>query len=174
MARNLTIELMDFPDDAMLHGDAHHLKRAIGRLLENALKFCPDGGWVRISGRTCAREEVAGRAERLKPFSEHFFSGVLAGGYLEMAICDNGVGLGEEELVRVFDKFHEVGDISGHSSSRASFGGKGVGLGLTLVKGVIETHEGLVWAESAGPQQGSCFHALLPLADPNEGRYVLG
>ena len=172
--RELSIELAEFPDDAMLHGDAHHLRRAFSRLLENALKFSPGGGWIRISGKVRTREEVAERTQRLKAFSESFFNGALADNYLEMAICDSGIGLGEEELVRVFDKFHAVGDISSHSSSRANFGGKGVGLGLTLVKGIVETHEGLIWAESAGPQQGSSFLILLPLADPDEGRYVLG
>ncbi len=172
--QGLTLEMADFPDDTLLHGDTHHLKRAFGRLLENALKFTPRGGLVQVSGRVRTREEVAGRTQQLKPFSESFFSNVLADNYLEISLCDNGVGLVADELVRVFDKFHEVGDISRHSSSQVNFGGKGVGLGLTLVKGIIETHEGLIWAESAGPQLGSCFLVLLPLADPNEGRYVLG
>lgn len=172
--RQLSIELVSFPDDTLLHGDAHHLKRAFGRLLENALKFSPDGGLIRIGGRTRCREEVADLAPRLRSFSEHFFNNVLADDYLEIAICDNGIGLDDEELLRVFDKFYEVGDISSHSTSSAGFGGKGVGLGLTLVKGIIETHEGLVWAESAGPGLGSCFFVLLPLADPDKGRYVLG
>jgi hypothetical protein len=70
--------------------------------------------------------------------------------------------------------FHEIGDISSHSSSRKSFGGKGVGLGLTLAKGVIETHNGLIWVDSAGVGQGSSFSALLPLSRQTEGKHVLG
>ena len=98
----------------------------------------------------------------------------MSEGYLQISISDSGIGVEKEDQLRIFDKFHEVGDISGHSTSQAGFGGKGVGLGLPLAKGIIETHEGLVWVESAGSAQGSCFSALLPLATSVEGKYVLG
>jgi signal transduction histidine kinase len=158
----------------MIRGDAHHLKRAFGRLMENAMKFTPEGGWVKIAGRTLQQEEVAALTERLRAFSESFFDSALTQNYLKISISDSGIGLEEEDQIRIFEKFQEVGDISGHSTSQAQFGGKGVGLGLALAKGIIETHEGLVWVESSGPSQGSCFSALLPLASHDEGRYVLG
>lgn len=173
-ARNVSFELQAFPDGTSIMGDAHHLKRAFGRLLENAMKFTPEGGWVRILGRVVQREEVAALTEKLSIFSESFFDGTLAESYLQISISDSGIGIEKSDHVRIFDKFHEVGDISSHSTSQASFGGKGVGLGLTLAKGVIETHEGLVWVESAGSSQGSCFSAFLPLVGPEEGRCVLG
>ena len=172
--RELHLELQDFPDDALIRGDVHHLKRAFSRLMENAIKFTPERGWVKVSGRTLQQEEVSALTERLRAFSESFFDGSLAESYLQISISDSGIGLEEEDHVRIFDKFQEVGDISGHSTSQASFGGKGVGLGLALAKGIIETHAGLVWVESAGLSQGCCFSALLPLASRNEGRYVLG
>jgi PAS domain S-box-containing protein len=172
--RKLHIELQEFPDDAILRGDAHHLKRAFGRLLENAIKFTPENGWVRFAGRILHQQEVSTLTAKLAAFSESFFGGVLAENYLQISLSDSGIGIEEEDQVRIFDKFQEVGDISGHSTSQASFGGKGVGLGLTLAKGIIETHEGLIWVESSGPDHGSCFSALLPLAGPDERRYVLG
>jgi hypothetical protein len=67
----------------------------------------------------------------------------------------------------VFDRFYEVGRITEHFTSRTRFGGKGVGLGLSLVKGMVEAHGGMVWVESAGTTGGtggSAFHVLLPLA----------
>jgi hypothetical protein len=172
--RKLHLELQEFPDDAVIRGDAHHLKRAIGRLLENAMKFTPEGGSVQLAGRTLQRDEVATLTKKLRAFSESFFDSALTESYLQISISDSGIGLEKEDQIRIFDKFQEVGDISGHSTSQARFGGKGVGLGLALVKGIIETHEGLVWVDSAGPSQGSCFSALLPLASHHEGRYVLG
>ncbi|MGK2907443.1 MAG: GAF domain-containing protein, partial [Desulfuromonadales bacterium] len=143
--RKLRVELHEFPEDIMIRGDAHHLKRAFGRLMENAMKFTPEGGWVQISGRTLQQEEVAALTERLRAFSESFFDSVLTQNYLQISISDSGIGLEEEDQLRIFEKFQEVGDISGHSTSQARFGGKGVGLGLALAKGIIETHEGLVW-----------------------------
>lgn len=172
--RKLHLELHDFPDDTMIRGDVHHLQRAFGRLLENAIKFTPEVGWVRIAGRVLQQEEVSALAEKLSAFSESFFDGVLAESYLKIAISDSGIGLEQEDQIRIFDKFQVTGDISGHSTSQARFGGKGIGLGLTLAKGIIETHAGMVWVESAGPDQGSCFSALLPLVSHDEGRYVPG
>lgn len=173
-ARKLHLELQDFPDDTVIRGDVHHLQRAFGRLMENAIKFTPEGGWIRITGRVLQQEEVLALAKKLRVFSVSFFDGVLVESYLEIAISDSGIGLEPEDQIQIFDKFQEVGDISKHSTSQARFGGKGIGLGLTLAKGIIETHAGMVWVESAGPDQGSCFSALLPLISPDEGRYVLG
>ena len=170
----MNFELQDFPDDAMIRGDSHHLKRAFGRLLENAMKFTPAGGWIRVTGRTLQQEDISALAKKLKIFSESFFDGALTERYLQISISDSGIGLEEEDRIKIFDKFQEVGDISGHSTSQAQFGGKGVGLGLALAKGIIETHEGLIWVDSAGLSQGSCFSTLLPLASHAEGRYVLG
>jgi PAS domain S-box-containing protein len=173
-ARDLTLEITQFPEHAVIRGDIHHLKRAFERLLENAEKFTPAGGWIRVSGQEVERPEVDARQDKLKPFSEHFFESSLAEKYLQISITDNGIGLAPEDQLRIFDKFHEVGDISTHSSSSERFGGKGVGLGLTLVKGIIETHDGLIWVKSDGPGWGSCFSMLLPLSDPSEGKHVLG
>ncbi len=170
----LHLVLEEFPDDAVIRGDAHHLKRAFGRLLENAIKFTPEGGMVQIVGRILEQERVVGLTGKLNAFSESFFDGALSETYLQVSISDSGIGIDEADQLRIFDKFQEVGDISTHSTSRAQFGGKGVGLGLTLAKGIIETHDGLVWVESAGADQGSCFSALLPLSNPDEDRYVPG
>jgi PAS domain S-box-containing protein len=172
--RRLHLGLQEFPDDTMIRGDVHHLKRALSRLMENAMKFTPEGGWVRVAGRTLHQQEVLALTEKLSAFSESFFNGTLTENYLQISISDSGIGLDTEDHVRIFEKFQEVGDISGHSTSQARFGGKGVGLGLTLAKGIIETHDGLVWVESAGPSQGSSFSALLPLTGHDEGRHVLG
>ena len=172
--RDLHLQMIEFPEHAVLRGDVHHLKRAFDRLLENAVKFTPKGGWIHVRGREVSKDEVAGRADRLKPFSENFFSGPLSEKYLEITISDSGIGLDKDDQLKIFDMFHEIGDISSHSSSRKSFGGKGVGLGLTLAKGVIETHNGLIWVDSAGVGQGSSFSALLPLSRQTEGKHVLG
>ena len=173
-ANKIILELQEFPDDTVIRGDAHHLKRALGRLLENAIKFTPEGGMVHIAGRTLQQDKIVGLSGELNAFSASFFDGVLAESYLQISISDSGIGIDKADQLLIFDKFQEVGDISTHSTSQAQFGGKGVGLGLTLAKGIIETHDGLVWVESAGADQGSCFSALLPLANPNEERYVLG
>jgi signal transduction histidine kinase len=81
-------------------------------------------------------------------------------------IRDSGIGIDEEEQQRIFDKFYGVGDIRHHSSGRGKFQGKGPGIGLTIVKGMVEAHGGMVWVESLrqdfAEPPGSSFFVLLP------------
>ena len=118
--RDLHLEIIEFPEHAVLRGDIHHLKRAFDRLLENAMKFTPKGGWIRVRGREVSMEELTRRADTLKPFSASFFSAPLHDNYLEITISDSGIGLAKDDQLKIFDMFHEVGDISSHSSCSLS------------------------------------------------------
>jgi signal transduction histidine kinase len=103
----------------------------------------------------------------LQQFRDQFFQQELAPAYLQLTVADTGIGIDPEEHLHIFDKFYEVGESHSHFTSKTRFGGKGVGLGLALVKGMIEAHNGVVWVESAGTKVGgSAFHLLLPLAAP--------
>jgi signal transduction histidine kinase len=73
---------------------------------------------------------------------------------LEMSVTDTGIGIPREDLERVFDRFYQVED---HMIRRQG----GMGLGLSIVKGLVELHGGRVWVESA-PDQGSRFVVVLP------------
>jgi signal transduction histidine kinase len=165
--RRLSCRLGDIPSSPSLYGDAYHLKRTFQRLLENAVKFTPAGGEIEIAAWVRSAGELKARAEALRPFAPAFFGRPAGGPLLQVTVRDSGVGIAPEEQLRVFDRFYGVGDISGHFSSRTRFGGKGAGLGLSLVKGMVEAHGGMVWVESAGTGEelaGSAFHVLLPLA----------
>ncbi len=160
------------PAGIRLRGDRHHLQRALGRILENAVKFTPDGGTVALAAQRRSGVEVGIMAERLNQAAAEVFAAGLAPEYLHISVRDSGIGLAAEDIERVFEKFITLGDIASHSSSRDSFGGEGVGLGLTLARGVVTAHNGLLWAESAGEGQGSCFSMLLPSiprANPADG-----
>lgn len=161
--RRLTCSLGEVPEQMIVRGDAHHLQRALGRLLENAVKFTPEGGWIRLDATRRSADEVEVMAERLSRFSTTFFTVPRAASYLHICIHDSGIGLTPGEEERIFDKFYAGGDIASHSTSRDRFGGKGVGIGLTLARGLIVAHDGILWAESAGPSLGSSFCMLLPL-----------
>lgn len=165
--RQLSFRLASFPDPHDLYGDSFHLRRTFRRLLENAIKFTPEGGWIQVGAALRTPADLQPLADRLRAFSPTFFASPPAPRLLQLSICDSGVGIDPEDQLRVFDKFYEIGDITGHSTSRTRFGGKGVGLGLTLVKGMVEAHGGMVWVDSAGTGEGatgSAFHVLLPLA----------
>jgi signal transduction histidine kinase len=114
--------------------DAVRMAQVISNLLSNAAKFTPKQGEVRLS---MARVET----------------GVL------IRVSDNGVGIPEDMLARIFDLFTQV------DSSRSRSKG-GLGIGLTLVKRIVEVHGGSIDVESAGVGRGACFTLHLPvLAD---------
>jgi PAS domain S-box-containing protein len=168
--RGLVYRMLDFPSPIELCGDTHHLRKTFQRLLENAVKFTPEGGEIEIGARLRTAAELKPHEPTLCPFSASFFRNLTAAQLLQVTVRDSGVGIDPEEQPRVFDRFYEIGRIAEHFTSQTRFGGKGVGLGLSLVKGMVEAHGGMVWVESAGTTGGtrgaggSAFHVLLPLA----------
>ncbi len=131
-----------------IHGDPKRLSQAFGNLLGNAIKFTPDGGCIHLESRLY--EPGSDGEQRV-----------------EVLFGDNGIGIAENEIEQIFDKFYEIGDIEEHFTAKVAFRGKGTGLGLTIAKGIAEMHSGCIWVESAGydPQKcpGSVFHVVLPL-----------
>lgn len=165
--RNLAFRVHDCHAPLELSGDTHHLRKTFQRLLENAVKFTPEGGEIEVRMTIRDSFELKPLEPALRPFSASFFRNLSAERLLQVTVRDSGVGIDPEEQLRVFDRFYEVGRITEHFTSRTRFGGKGVGLGLSLVKGMVEAHGGMVWVESAGTTGGaggSAFHVLLPLA----------
>ena len=75
-------------------------------------------------------------------------------GMLHCYVCDNGIGIADEYHERVFDLF-----------DRLDTKVEGTGVGLALVKRIVEVHGGRIWIESGGDGQGSCFHFTLPAAE---------
>jgi two-component system sensor histidine kinase KdpD len=97
-------------------------------LLDNALKYSQPGTPIAIQAR-------------------------MADGALEIAVLDRGLGVPEEDLERIFDKFYRV-----HRPAAVS----GTGLGLAICKGIIEAHGGRIWARNR-PGGGTIITLALPL-----------
>lgn len=81
------------------------------------------------------------------------------GPQLLIRVSDNGIGIPEEMLPQIFDLFVQVGGGSEHAQG-------GLGIGLTLVRGLVELHGGSIAAASGGPGQGTTMTVRLPLAEP--------
>jgi signal transduction histidine kinase len=79
-------------------------------------------------------------------------------GEVSIAVSDNGIGIPADMLPRVFDLFTQVRDNLDRSHG-------GLGIGLALVKQLVEMHGGSIAAESAGPGKGSSFRLRLPVMD---------
>ncbi|HEX8480111.1 MAG TPA: ATP-binding protein [Telluria sp.] len=118
----------------MLDADRHRIAQVLGNLVNNAAKYTPRRGRIAVDAQ---------RDDRLVP-------GVLIG------VADNGVGIAPAALEQVFGMYTQV-----HGSAAMAQGGLGVG--LHLVRRLVELHGGAVAAASGGAGQGSRFTVWLPL-----------
>ncbi|HEY2599283.1 MAG TPA: ATP-binding protein [Candidatus Dormibacteraeota bacterium] len=115
-------------------GDRDRLIQVVSNLVNNAVKYSPDGGTVTLSSRG-------------------------EGGFALVSVTDTGVGIPPDEIAHVFERFRRV-------RSGAAQSIPGTGLGLTIVKQIVEMHGGKIWVESA-VGHGSAFHFTVPLAAEN-------
>lgn len=118
----------------VLDADGTRLAQVVGNLLHNAAKYTTEGGRVVL------------KAER-------------DGAEVEISVSDNGIGIPESMLTRVFDMFTQIEPSTSKTQG-------GLGIGLALVRQLVEMHGGTVRAESAGSGRGSTFSVRLPLASP--------
>ena len=126
----LSVELGDEP--LVMRGDAVRLTQVFSNLLNNAAKYTPPGGHIKVLARQLDRHAV-------------------------VEVRDTGTGLSPDMLKSIFDMFVQVS-----GTSRAAQGG--LGIGLTLVKSLVELHGGSVEAASTGLGEGATFTVRLPLA----------
>ncbi|MCB0168191.1 MAG: GAF domain-containing protein [Anaerolineae bacterium] len=145
--RRIAFGTNGFEDAPIIEADGTRLVQAFDNLISNAVKYTPDGGMVTVSCRAIVLDEI--------------------GSAIEVIVADNGIGLNPEYHERVFEKFFRVDDPDHHSTGSTKFKGAGPGLGLTLVKGIVEAHGGKVWVESQGHDETTCpgskFFVVLPL-----------
>ncbi len=130
-----------------IYGDKDKIEQIFINLINNAIKFTPEGGSIRVSGRL-----VHGPDEL--PTKEH----ELNGNFIEICVEDTGIGIPEEELDLIFDKFHQ---IAGSLTRKTG----GTGLGLPITKRLIEAHKGQIRVESEAGK-GSKFTFTLPQYTP--------
>lgn len=157
--RKLTLSAKGLRGLPAIQADMQRLVQAFRNIIVNAIKFTADGGRIEIA------------AALQKAEAEDDVDHIL------VTIADTGVGIAEENLSLVFNKFYRTYDPSLHSTGAYKFQGAGPGLGLTIAKGVIEGHGGKIWAESPGHDEEKCpgttFFVLLPLNPPESARRVM-
>ena len=138
--RSIAVALDTAPDLRSIRGDAVQLKQVLVNLCLNARDAMPNGGYIEIFARNHVVDEAEAEAFReIKP-----------GPFAEIVVADNGTGMPPSVLDRVFDPFFTT---KGH--------GKGTGLGLAAVRGIVKGHEGVITVESQ-VGRGTRFRILLP------------
>ena len=136
------------PDLPVLNADPEKLRQVFLNLTENAIKFTPQGGTVRLS---------AAVVDWASPDDDDagFILVAPTQRRLEVRVADTGIGIPPGERDKVWDAFYQV-----DSSSTREYGG--TGLGLSIVKRLVEAHGGTIQIEGNSPQ-GTVFVVALPL-----------
>jgi len=130
-------------DLPQIRADAAALARALGHLVENAVKFTPQGGHVTVTARLVQPSPLPPGPPAPRQF-------------VELAVRDTGIGIPSEAIPRIFERFYQV-----DSSSTRQHGG--TGLGLAIVKRILDAHAAPIAVESL-PGQGTTFSIRLPIA----------
>ncbi len=144
----------------LIQGDYMQLDRVLCNLIENAVKYSPEGAEIRITVR-------------------------LLEGDVQVCVLDQGCGVPPEEREQIFEKFYRVkqrrpspprpspggGLEHGRVGRQATSLAGGSGLGLAICRGIIQAHHGRIWVEDR-PEGGSCFSFTLPVEQsaPMTGR----
>ena len=144
-AKGIALHAVMDPGPAQVIGDPDRLQQVMWNILSNAVKFTPNGGEVTV---------------HLEPID----------GHVEIVVTDTGVGIAEEFLPHIFERFRQ-----GDSRFAREYGG--LGLGLAIARHIVEMHGGTIQAFSEGPSKGSTFRVRLPVAhvkavvaEPQSGR----
>ena len=121
--------------------DSHQISQVMLNLVINALHAMEDGGTLRIRTAVVPTKSAQGN---------HSMD------MIELSVSDSGHGIASEDLDKIFNPFFTTKEV-----------GKGTGLGLTVVHGIVQEHGGQIKVESEVPK-GTTFRILLPIASPPE------
>ncbi len=136
-SKDIALNYTTCDEDWSFNVDYDHMRTAIMNIVSNSIKYTPDGGQVLLSTE-------------------------VAGGFINFRVQDTGIGISEEDLPHIFDRFFRVkGKATRHIT--------GSGLGLALVKEVVEAHQGYIDVQST-PQVGTTFILSFPLVQKNSGQ----
>lgn len=138
LAKDLVLS-SDVGGDIVVSGDEVALRQIFGNIIGNAVKFTPSGGRVAVTSR--ADDET---------------------GFVDITVADTGIGIPEDQRVRVFAAFYQV-------SQGLSRRHEGAGLGLTVAKRLIELQGGNIAIDDNG-DQGAEVRVRLPMAPPQKNK----
>jgi signal transduction histidine kinase/DNA-binding response OmpR family regulator/ligand-binding sensor domain-containing protein len=147
--RKIHLRVSTEQDEIQVFFDRDKLEKILTNLLSNAFKFTPDGGNVVVT-LTPSPSLQMGKGDRGGDGS----SGI-GGGFLEISVSDSGIGISEDKLPHIFDRFYQVDDSTTREQG-------GTGIGLALVKELVELHHGTIRVTSQ-PGVGTEFTVSLPL-----------
>ena len=130
-AKGIQLKLEPFPDLPPVLANKQNMEEVLSNLIANAINYTPGKGKITVAAH---------------PEKHH----------LCISVSDTGLGIAEEDLDRIFDRFYRVKN----DKTRYIIG---TGLGLPIVKSIVEAHDGIIWVESK-LDLGSTFYVSIPFA----------
>jgi len=140
---SITAEMRLAADLCSIDGDAVQLEHVLYNLGINAKDAMPGGGKIVIETRNVQLDEAFCRSH----------VGLAPGAYVELTFTDTGHGMDRETLERIFEPFYTTKGV-----------GSGIGLGLAIVYGIVQSHHGLILCESSR-DTGTTFRVYLPVPE---------
>lgn len=128
-ARAITLTC-EVPDALPLHADGHRLRQVVDNLISNGIKYTGRGGSVSVTARVGESDGI------------------------ELVVSDTGMGIAEDDLPQIFDRFYRGGEVEAQHIP-------GTGLGLSIVRDIIQAHDGTLSVTSE-VGEGSSFTVRLP------------
>ena len=138
--RQIELKVVVDKKPLFIRGDYRQIQLVMRELLQNALKFTPDRGNVMV---------------RLELRNDKVY----------YSVKDSGIGIPFDKQKVIFDRFYEIQEVVNHKTSKDEFMGGGLGIGLSMVKEIINTMNGDIELISE-PRQGSLFKIILPITQP--------
>lgn len=156
-----------------VYGDPARLQQIVWNLLTNAIKFTPKGGKVEVKlstyfGFSISDFGLGSDSENLESSNTDENSNLRSqipnskSQYAQIQVIDTGIGISSEFLPKVFERFRQADSTTTRSHN-------GLGLGLAIVRHLVELHKGTILAQSSGSGQGATFTVRLPLLQDNRG-----
>jgi PAS domain S-box-containing protein len=162
-AKSIQIHTEIAPDVGRIIGDAGRLQQIVWNLLSNAVKFTSEGGQVKICLSSIPGQSSLAEDQKQIDSDQRQITHYprQTTHYAQLTVTDTGKGIPPDFLPYVFERFRQES-----SSTTRQFGG--LGLGLAIVRYLVELHGGTVQADSLGEGQGATFTLRLPLLRSKE------
>ncbi len=156
VAKDKNIDLVLDKDDDIFdtYIDNQRIEQVVSNLVSNAIKFTNENGKITVKTEKIKQSDID-KSKLVGVENPVFYEN-----YVKVSVADNGIGIAQEDLKKVFDQFQQIENSLNRQNG-------GTGLGLPIAKQLIEAHKGFIWVESE-LNRGTTFAFVIPVLSEKE------
>lgn len=156
VAKDKNIDLVLDKDDDIFdtYIDNQRIEQVVSNLVSNAIKFTNENGKITVKTEKIKQSDID-KSKLVGVENPVFYEN-----YVKVSVSDNGIGIAQEDLKKVFDQFQQIENSLNRQNG-------GTGLGLPIAKQLIEAHKGFIWVESE-LNRGTTFAFVIPVLSEKE------